>query len=121
MEAANLEIRWRAFQFDIAKQHFYIGFNPFLDMGMAVQPNPLNEDQVRASIAQNDPDFDINNLDQYLNFDPNAIYKPHFSVGTGLKIAMNENFVLSVDWAMPLNEQDGANKANFYIKMGYLF
>ena len=118
---ANLEIRWRAFQFDIAKQHFYIGFNPFLDMGMAVQPNPLNEEQVRASIALNDPDFDINKLDQYLNFDPNVIYKPHFSVGTGLKIAMNENFVLSVDWAMPLNEQDGANKTNFYIKMGYLF
>jgi hemolysin activation/secretion protein len=39
----------------------------------------------------------------------------------GLKIAMNENFILSVDWAMPLNEQDGAKKTNFYIKMGYLF
>ena len=36
-------------------------------------------------------------------------------------VAMNENFVLSVDWAMSLNEQDNAKWANFYIKMGYLF
>ena len=118
---ANFEFRWRAFQFDIAKQHFYIGFNPFVDIGMVVQPNQVNETDVRQHIALHDPGFDINKLDQYLNFDPKSIYKPHISVGTGLKIAMNENFVLSVDWAMPLNEQDGASKSNLYIKMGYLF
>ena len=43
------------------------------------------------------------------------------AAGLGLKVAMNENFVLSVDWAMALNEQDNAKWANFYIKMGYLF
>lgn len=117
----NFEFRWKAFQFDIGKQHFYIGFNPFIDMGLVLQPNTLDETEVRAAIAQNDPTFDISKLDQYLNFDPSTIYKPHFSVGCGLKVAMNENFVVSVDWAMPLNEQDGANKTNFYIKMGYLF
>jgi hypothetical protein len=118
---ANFEIRWRAFQFDIAKQHFYVGFNPFVDMGMVVQPNELNETNVRASIAQNDPDFIISTLNQYIDFDPKTIYTPHISIGMGLKIAMNENFVLSVDWAMPFNEQDGASKSNLYIKMGYLF
>jgi len=118
---ANFEFRWKAFQFDIGKQHFYIGFNPFIDMGLVLQPNTLDETEVRAAIAQNDPTFDIAKLDQYLNFDKASIYKPHISVGCGLKVAMNENFVVSVDWAMPLNEQDGAKKTNFYIKMGYLF
>ncbi len=118
---ANFEIRWKAFQFDIAKQHFYIGFNPFVDIGMVVQPNQLVEEDVRAQIAQNDPTFNMDELDQYINFDPKTIYQPHIAVGTGLKIAMNENFVLSVDWALPLNTQDGASKANLYIKMGYLF
>ena len=28
------------------------------------------------------------------------------SAGIGLKIAMNENFILSVDWAIPFNKQD---------------
>jgi hemolysin activation/secretion protein len=46
---------------------------------------------------------------------------PHMAAGLGLKVAMNENFVLSVDWAMALNKQDNAKWANFYIKMGYLF
>lgn len=118
---ANIELRWKAFQFDIAKQHFYIGFNPLLDVGMVVQPNALDIADVKSNIALYDPSFDIAELKQYLNYDSKSIYQPHISVGCGLKVAMNENFVVSVDWAMPLNEQDGAKKANFYIKMGYLF
>ena len=90
-------------------------------MGMVIQPNPIDEAKVRESIATNDPDFDINRLPEYFDWDPKKIFLPHFSAGMGLKIAMNENFILSVDWAMPLKEQDGAKKANFYIKMGYLF
>ena len=45
----------------------------------------------------------------------------HMAAGLGLKAAMNENFVLSVDWAMAFDKQDNAKWANFYIKMGYLF
>ena len=41
--------------------------------------------------------------------------------GLGLKIGMNENFVLSADWAMPINKQDNQKWANFYVKMGFLF
>ena len=49
------------------------------------------------------------------------VYLPHMAAGLGLKIAMNENFVFSVDWAMALDKRDNAKWANFYIKMGYLF
>jgi hypothetical protein len=55
------------------------------------------------------------------HIDNSKIYLPHMAAGVGLKVAMNENFVLSVDWAMALNKQDNAKWANFYIKMGYLF
>ena len=55
------------------------------------------------------------------NIDQSKVYLPHMAAGVGLKVAMNENFVLSVDWAMSLNKQDNAKWANFYIKMGYLF
>jgi len=89
-------------------------------MGMVLQPNKIDETAVIAA-AQNDPTIVISQLDQYFDFETSSIYKPHFSVGCGLKVAMNENFVVSVDWAMPINEQDGAKKTNFYIKMGYLF
>ena len=63
-------------------------------------------------------DDDVLNT-QVLNKD--KVYMPHMAAGVGLKVAMNENFVLSVDWAMALNKQDNAKWANFYIKMGYLF
>ena len=46
---------------------------------------------------------------------------PHMTAGIGLKIGMNENFVLSADWGMPINRQDNQKLANFYVKMGYLF
>ena len=43
------------------------------------------------------------------------------SAGIGLKAAMNENFVVSVDWAAAFDQQDSRDLTNFYIKMGYLF
>jgi hemolysin activation/secretion protein len=60
-------------------------------------------------------------LDEEGHIDQSKVYMPHMAAGLGLKVAMNENFVLSVDWAMALNKQDNAKWANFYIKMGYLF
>ena len=43
------------------------------------------------------------------------------SVGVGLKVAMNENFIVSVDWATPLNKADNGKVSNLYIKIGYMF
>jgi hypothetical protein len=34
---------------------------------------------------------------------------------------MNDNLVLSVDWATALDKQDNAKFSNLYIKMGYMF
>ena len=118
---ATAEFRFKVWKFNIKKEHFYIAFNPFCDMGMVLQPNLLDEAAVKASIAANDPTFNLSELDGYINFDKKKLYYPHFGAGIGLKIAMNENFILSVDWAMPFNKQDNHSMANLYIKMGYLF
>jgi len=118
---ATAEFRFKVVKFNIKKENFYIAFNPFCDMGILLQPKALDKDILFASIAKNDPDFNIkDDLGNYINFD-NNIYLPHLGAGIGLKIAMNENFILSVDWAMPFKKQDNANMANIYIKMGYLF
>ncbi|MBQ7551418.1 MAG: BamA/TamA family outer membrane protein, partial [Bacteroidales bacterium] len=118
---ANLEFRFKICQFKIKKENFYIGLNPFLDAGMILQPYDINEYTLRQNIAENDPSFDLTTLDQYFNFDKKMIYRPHFSAGIGLKVAMNDNFVLSVDWAAPFNRQDAPGFANFYVKIGYMF
>lgn len=119
---ANVELRFKICKFDIRKEHFFIGLNPFVDAGMILQPYELNENIIRQNIADKDPEFDLNNLSDYIVFGDQAnIYRPHLSAGLGLKLMMNDNFVLSVDWAMPFDKRDNDGMANFYIKIGYMF
>lgn len=119
---ANVEFRFKICHFDIGKEHFFIGLNPFLDAGMVLQPYKLNEKQILENIAANDPYFDVNELSNYILFGDDAqIYKPHLTAGIGLKLMMNDNFVLSVDWAAPFDKRDNGKLANLYVKMGYMF
>lgn len=113
---ANFEMRLKLAKFDVGSQHFYIAVNPLLDMGMVLQPFDIDEQKTRLAVASTG-----DNVDDYFNFDKSETYKPHASGGMGLKVAMNENFIFSVDWATPFNEQDNGKKSNLYVKMGYLF
>ncbi len=45
--------------------------------------------------------------------------KPHSSAGAGIKIAMNENFIISADFGKAFNAQDGGT--GFYIGLNYIF
>ena len=122
---ANVELRCKVAKFDIGRQHFYIGLAPFFDLGVITQPYELDEAKITDAYTA-DTDANKLPLDKYFamkdgKFDNSKVYMPHMAAGLGLKVAMNENFVLSVDWAMALNKQDNAKWANFYIKMGYLF
>jgi hemolysin activation/secretion protein len=122
---ANVELRCKVAKFDIGRQHFYIGLAPFFDLGIITQPYEFNETDLQAAYNA-DTDGNKLPLDKYFamkdgKLDTSKVYMPHMAAGLGLKVAMNENFVLSVDWAMALDKQDNAKWANFYIKMGYLF
>lgn len=118
---ANVELRLKLWNFKIGKENFYIGINPLFDAGMVLQPYDINKEQIENNIRENDPSFDMNTLGNYFNFDESLIYKPHLSAGIGLKVAMNENFIVSVDWATPLNKADNGKMSNLYIKIGYMF
>jgi outer membrane protein assembly factor BamA len=120
---ATTEFRFKVWKFHIKKENFYIAFNPFCDMGIALQSNTLEKEAVLASIELYDREFlrSGGKVEDYINFDRTLIYKPHFGAGIGMKLAMNENFILSVDWAMPIDKRDNPGMANIYIKMGYLF
>jgi len=43
----------------------------------------------------------------------------HYSYGAGLIVAMNENFVISMDYGLAMDKQDG--KRGFYMGLNYLF
>lgn len=108
---ANIELRTRVASLKVGKNMFYLGLVPFLDAGMVVQPYRRVEadPHLGTPIADDETDLD------------NPLYNPHLGGGLGLKVAMNDNFVLSVDWATAFDKQDNDKFSNLYIKMGYMF
>ena len=103
---ANFEMRYKFYKFRFINQNFYLGTNLFFDAGMVTQK------------AEYDTNGIPDEVDQSLYFNTNA-EKLHSSVGLGLKIAMNENFIISADFGKALNEQDG--NIGFYVGLNYLF
>ena len=123
---ANVELRTKIVKFDIGRQQFYIGLAPFFDLGIITQPYKLDGEKLLDAFNKDDDQYklalgDYFTLNEDGKIDQSEVYMPHMAAGLGLKIAMNENFVFSVDWAMALDKRDNAKWANFYIKMGYLF
>ena len=115
------ELRSRIFKFDMFNQHFYIGMTLFLDAGVVTQKYDLDEAAIREKVDE-DAWVAANNLKFDDFFDTKAnVHDPHFGTGAGLKLAMNENFVLSCEWGMPFSKQDNYTNSNFYIGMGYMF
>lgn len=113
---ANFEFRAQLFSFKVSKNMFYVGLNPFMDAGMVVQPY----DRVATDpwqFVRTDP----NPENPDLFYDESRLYSPHLTGGCGLKVAMNDNFVLSIDWATAFDRQDNGKFSNLYIKMGYMF
>jgi len=103
----NFELRWRTINFTFFKQHCYLGFNGFFDTGIVT--DAVDIDYTNISDADREAYFaDITN--QSL----------HSAVGGGLKLAMNENFVISVDLGKALDTRD-ADGMGMYININYLY
>jgi outer membrane protein assembly factor BamA len=105
----NIELRWKAIFFKFIGQNFYIGLNGFMDAGQVVKYVPI-EDQVKAIDEEG---FD---RDDYFDLGAESL---HISYGAGLRIAMNENFIIAVDYGRVSNEKDGSS--GLYIGLNYLF
>jgi len=99
---ANFELRWIAWRFNMANQNFYVGFNAFFDTGRITDPI-----ETGTLPAEAEPYFNTGNE----SF--------HNAAGIGLKLAMNWNFVLSVEYGQAFDEQDGTS--SLYIALNYLF
>ncbi|MGM0666639.1 MAG: Omp85 family outer membrane protein [Bacteroidota bacterium] len=106
---ANAEFRWKAIRFSLINQNFYLGFVAFSDFGMVTS-------KVDIEIPAQEEMIEGDSVGDY--FDPGS-EKMHISAGGGLRLVMNENFIVSADLGKALNEQDG--NIGFYIGLNYLF
>lgn len=107
---ANAELRWKAVYFNFINQRWYLGVNGFFDTGMVVQKLDVKK-------YLNNIDEQIYDTKDYFNFDEEE--KLHSSYGIGLKIVMNQNFVIAVDYGRAVDPQDG--KSGLYIGLDYQF
>lgn len=95
----NLELRWKFLRTVVFNQNLYLALNAFVDGGTVLTP---------YSNAAYDPDT-IGGPEEKL----------HLSYGGGFRIALNENFIIAVDYGLAADKQDGSS--GLYIGLGYLY
>ncbi len=103
----NLELRWKFLKTRLGKQNLYFALNGFSDFGMVVQQVKFDKSKISPS-----------DQEKYFDFSYEKD-KLHPSLGAGLRIALNENFILAIDYGFATNKQDGAK--GLYINIGNLF
>ncbi len=101
----NAELRWRSNSRVWFKQNLYLGINAFFDTGRVVDKIELD----LSGVPENE-------RADYFNLGAEGF---HSSLGAGLRVVMNENFIVAFDYGKPLDTRDG--KSGLYIGLNYLF
>ena len=117
----NAELRWRFFQKQMFNQNIALGLNLFSDGAMAFRGMNTSYDPIDAEGVATKKLYDI--------VVKEGSDRPHITVGGGFRFIMNENFIIAVDYGIPVSRfysddnplkgQDGTG--GLYIGLGYLF
>lgn len=104
MAFANFEFRWKVLKTQFLKQNFYIALSAFSDMGRVVDPYSFDKSNTPAQYQN------------WLNYEKESW---HMSFGGGLHFALNDNFIVAVDYGIAAKEQDGTS--GLYIGLNFLY
>ncbi|MHC1776869.1 MAG: BamA/TamA family outer membrane protein [Lentimicrobium sp.] len=102
----NFELRYKFWKFYRWKQNFYFSLNAFSDMGLVTKNISIDKELI--------PDEE-NYSDYFAEKDKDL----HISYGGGLRLAMNQNFIVAVDYGLAGDKRDG--DSGLYINLGFLF
>ena len=94
---ANMEARWKFYKTVIGGQNLYLALNGFSDFGQVLTPYEVEGQSLPVAAEEG----------------------LHLSFGGGLRVVLNENFIIAVDYGMAKDEQDG--NSGLYIGLGYLY
>lgn len=104
---ANFELRWKFYRTRLFNQNFYFGLNTFVDAGQTIK---------KIDVKEKVKDLNLPDEAEYFDFGAEQM---HVSYGLGLRIAMNQNFILAVDYGRATDSRDGTD--GFYVGLNYLF
>ncbi len=105
MAFGNFEFRWKVLQTSVFNQNFYIALSAFTDMGRVV--DPYKQDLSGVPTAERELWFN------------NAPEAWHISYGAGVHFALNDNFIIAVDYGMAAQIEDGTS--GIYIGLNFLY
>lgn len=109
---ANFEARVKIVNFRFINQNWYVALNPFVDAGIITKARALDHQRGENAVQE-----EINKgLGLYSGHDASGI---HASAGMGLKLVMNHNFIISVEYGKPFDKRDG--KGGLNIGTNYIF
>ena len=92
----NTELRIKLVNFKVAGQYFYIAMNPFFDAGIVTKP--YRTEAFEIDLHRLDPKLLLLTENPTI-YDASKAGDIVYSAGAGLKIAMNQNFIVSVELA----------------------
>jgi len=106
----NVEFRGKILRTSLFKQNFYIALSAFVDAGMVTQKYEFDSSGIPGNLPGDFPD-------QILDLDAKEV--PHVGFGGGIHFALNQNFIVTVDYGMAAKKADG--DTGLYINLNYLF
>jgi hemolysin activation/secretion protein len=104
----NFEVRWIFLRTVVFNQNLYLATNLFFDTGMVV-------DKIDWNLSQAMADSTI----VFSDYFSGRKEKLHSSAGIGLKVALNENFIVSCDYGRAFDKNDGVS--GLYIALNFLY
>lgn len=102
----NFELRVKFWSFKLFNQYFYLAANPFFDCGIVTDTYRAEEMAAFKKVSVSE-----------INSDAKEFIK---SAGLGLKLAWNQNFILSVELAKNFNDNLGGS-VWFSLGTNYIF
>ncbi|MBN1250594.1 MAG: BamA/TamA family outer membrane protein [Bacteroidales bacterium] len=110
---ANFEFRWKVINTVLFNQNFYIALSAFTDMARVVDPYQVDLSGVDATV----------NIEG-INYNPREWFTNgeeawHISYGAGIHFAINDNFIVAVDYGLAAKPEDGTS--GIYIGLNFLY
>ncbi|OQY04633.1 MAG: hypothetical protein B6I20_02745 [Bacteroidetes bacterium 4572_117] len=102
----NFEFRWKILNTVLFNQNFYIALSAFSDVGRVVDPYKLNFNNTITNAER----------ETWFNADKESL---HISYGAGVHFAINDNFIVALDYGVAAKEQDGTS--GMYIGLNFLY
>jgi len=102
MAFGTLELRYKFLRTVVFNQNLYIAISGFMDSGTVLKKYEFDTSGVPAGQIIYDTDESI-----------------HLSFGGGLHFALNENFVVAIDYGIAADKRDGTS--GLYIGLNWLF